>query len=134
MTRERPAKPATILFVDDDKILLDLMRRLLTFGGHKPLTVSSGAAAERLVQERGAEIDLAILDLKMPEMNGLELMERLRASQPRLKVLLVTGYSPQAISERYGIPDSQILRKPFDMAAVLSKIREVLDSPGEESA
>jgi DNA-binding NtrC family response regulator len=134
MTRERPARPATILFVDDDEILLDLMRRLLTFGGHKPLIAASGAAAERLVQERGAEIDLAILDLKMPELNGLELMGRLRASQPRLKVLLVTGYSPQAIYERYGIPDSQILRKPFDMTAVLNKIREVLDSPGEESA
>ena len=131
MTRERPARPATILFVDDDEILLDLMRRLLTFGGHKPLTVSSGAAAEQLAQERGAEIDLAILDLHMPGLNGLELMARLRASQPRLKLLLVTGYNPQLIHGRYGIPDSQILRKPFEVTTVLNKIREVLDSSGE---
>ena len=131
MTHERPVRPATILLVDDDEILLDLMRRLLTFGGHKPLVASSGAVAEQLVQEHGAGIDLAILDLHMPGLNGLELLARLRASQPRLKVLLVTGYNPQLIHGRYGIPDSQILRKPFDMTTLLNRIRAVLDASGE---
>jgi len=83
-----PAK--RILVVDDQESMRDMLADLLEMMGFESRTVESGAQA--LEQLGAADIDLVITDLNMPEMDGLELMKRIKARDPALPVIVITGY------------------------------------------
>jgi len=131
MKQDCSTQAATILVVDDDESLLNLMRLLLEFEGHTAITASSGVAAERLVRERGAEIDLVIVDLCLPDISGPHLLRHLRAIQPNLKGFLITGYSPKTVQDRRDVGSAYFLHKPFDLTTILNKVQEMLAESGE---
>ncbi|MBZ0267363.1 response regulator [bacterium] len=79
-----------ILVVDDQESMREMLADLLDMMGHEAVPVESGREALRTVAEGG--IDLVITDLNMPEMDGMDLMMRLKERHPRLPVIIITGY------------------------------------------
>ena len=87
--REECAMSATILLVEDDPLLLTILRELLEFGGHSVVTCENGR--EAVQQLSMAQIDLVITDLSMPEMDGLELIKVLTFEWPDTRVIAMSG-------------------------------------------
>jgi len=83
-------KSKRILVVDDQESMRDMLADLLDMMGYEPCTVESGTKA--LEQLIASEVDLVITDLNMPEMDGLELMKRIKARIPSMPVIVITGY------------------------------------------
>lgn len=118
----------TIMVVDDETMILRSSRRLLGQLGYCVLTASSGQDALELFQQRESPIDLVILDMIMPGMNGEETLRRLKELDPEVKVLVASGYALEGDSNS---PSSQswggFLQKPFDIDRLALKIRTILD-------
>lgn len=118
----------TVLLVEDDVDMRELVATLLEAAGYKVLKPDSVTAAIELAQTNSANFDLLLTDIIMPDMNGVELYDRVRASRPGVKRLYMTGYAGQDLG-RHGILDSDVvvLEKPFDSTTLLAGIRAVLD-------
>jgi two-component system, cell cycle sensor histidine kinase and response regulator CckA len=114
---------ATILLVEDERPVRSTLRRLLERHGYRVLEASNGQDALTLVAARGAEIDLVLSDMVMPGMGGTELAGRVRGSSPGIPVLLMTGYTEEAIT-RAGdrALDEHIIEKPFTLHTMLEKV------------
>ncbi len=124
----RPDYPSTILFVDDEDVIRDLMARRLSLEGYNALTAGSGKEALRIYREKQHEISLAILDLAMPEMDGKQCLDEILKINPQAKVLIASGY----VEVESGEPMLEngaraFIGKPFDMGEVLHTVRQVLD-------
>jgi CheY-like chemotaxis protein len=78
-----------ILVADDEPQIRKLFERLLTQGGYSVTAVESGAAAMEVIQNQ--VVDLLVLDLSMPEVDGFELLKVLRSTRPELRILAVSG-------------------------------------------
>jgi PAS domain S-box-containing protein len=123
----RPAKQAfgkedsptrgglTVLVVDDDSPVREIMRDMLSAGGNKVLEASHGREALDIYRKRGAEIDVVILDMMMPDMDGAEVFAGLRAIDPRARVIISTGFSADAkIPSLLAAGAKGLLRKPYE--------------------
>jgi PAS domain S-box-containing protein len=118
----------TLLLVDDEAMILDANQQLLSRLGYTVLPVTSGEDAVDLYKEKYATIDLVIIDMVMPKMNGGELYAQLKTINPRVKTILSSGYSINAAAQR--ILDqgcNGFIQKPFDLAQLSTTIRSVLD-------
>jgi signal transduction histidine kinase len=113
----------TILLVDDEESLLTLGARMLEHLGFTVLTVADGLQAVNLYRERGKEIDLVLMDLTMPHMDGAEAFSELRRLNPEVPIVLASGYSHEDVASRFaGKGLSGVLQKPYTLA----KLRESL--------
>jgi two-component system cell cycle sensor histidine kinase/response regulator CckA len=120
---------ATILLVEDEPPVRSTVRRLLERHGYQVLEASNGHDALSLIAARGSEIQLVVSDMVMPGMGGMELASRLRAISPRIPVLLMTGYTEEAIARTGDRPhDGLIIEKPFSQHTMLEKVRGALAS------
>jgi len=109
----RPAN-AAVLVVDDNARVLQAVSQLVGALGYPVLTAASGQEALRVFGEHHAQIGCVLLDLTMPEMDGLETMRALRAVDPAAKIVLSSGYSEQAVRRRIsGDGPTRFLQKPF---------------------
>lgn len=117
-----------ILLVEDEAAVRQLIRRALEASGYTVLEASHGGEAVRVAENQPGPIHLLISDVIMPEMGGRILAERLAAARPGIKVLFVSGYTDDAVV-RHGVLQAEMafLQKPFTMAALTQKVREVLD-------
>jgi CheY-like chemotaxis protein len=118
---------ATILVVDDEPAVLTLCQRMLQSGGYGVVTASSGEAALSLAGNDQHAIDLALLDVMMPGMNGIELASRLRAAHPKLPIVLMTGYSIVEIKGIIGEYHYRIIWKPFKTDSLFRMIDNALE-------
>jgi CheY-like chemotaxis protein len=128
-TNELPGGREVVLVVEDETEARALVVRLLHAQGYTVLEAADGAAALQMVDGYGlASIDLVLTDVVMPQINGLELAERLTARAPSIKVLYMPGYT-EHMSVREGrlTPGLQLVYKPFTRAALIQKVRAVLD-------
>jgi two-component system cell cycle sensor histidine kinase/response regulator CckA len=93
------------------------------------LTASDGRDALAVVAAKAARIDLLVTDVVMPRMGGSDLAAQLRAQQPDVRVLFMSGYTDDAVV-RQGVLHSEVafLHKPFTMHALAAKVRAVLDA------
>jgi PAS domain S-box-containing protein len=122
----------TILLVDDEKMILDVGQALLIQLGYKAIVAKGGEQAVNYMKEKGKEIDLIILDMIMPKMDGSITFDKIRELHPAVPVILSSGYSinEQATQiMRRGC--NGFLQKPFGLSELSQKIRSVLD--GEET-
>ena len=117
----------TILVVEDDDSLRKLTVRFLEGAGYRVLQAGNAQSAIDLVEGFTKSVDLLLTDMIMPAMSGIELSRRLKASQPNLKVLLMSGYAGE-YTARYGTPEPRtpLVEKPFTRRELLSKISAVL--------
>ena len=119
----------TILLVEDNAGLRKLATRLLEPAGYTVLGAATGEEALRLLEGHEKNVHLLLSDVVMPGMSGRQLAEQLAQTRPGMKVLYMSGYTGDTIV-RHGVLEAQVsfLNKPFTAAALLRKIREVLDS------
>ncbi len=117
----------TILLVEDEEGLLELMERILVKYGYTVLKARNGGEALLVMEKRKGGCDLMISDLIMPHMDGKELADRLQQSFSNLAVLFISGYPERTTRERgIAIGDKPFLRKPFSPGELLGKIRSIL--------
>ena len=112
----------TILFVDDEDLVLTMGETILTEFGYKVRTANSGQKALALLSRDDVHIDLVITDLVMPIMSGRELIERVREINPGLPVLCASGYG-LAPDKRIGLA---YLQKPFTSQELLRQVKRLL--------
>jgi two-component system, cell cycle sensor histidine kinase and response regulator CckA len=117
---------ATILVVEDDDAVRHFARRILERAGYRVLAAESGVAALAVSAALDPPVDLLVTDVGMPGMDGRTLAGRLRAAQPGLPVLLVSGY-PQ-VDRGPALSDDRIalLPKPYNAAALLREVGDLL--------
>ena len=116
----------TILLVDDEESLLKLGKEVLCRYGYKVITAENGKKALEIYQRE--KVDLVVLDLIMPEMDGKECLKRLSEIDPDIEVILSTGYSIGEMDlGKEGIYIKGIIRKPFNLKEMLKEVRRVLD-------
>jgi len=130
--RERltPGGRETVLFVEDEVALRDLMHRVLAKGGYTVLAAGDGLEALALVEAHPGRVDLVVTDVVMPRMSGPELASRIRARDPRVRLLYVSGYTADQLRPQTDLgADATLLPKPFTSDGLLRKVREVLDQP-----
>ncbi len=119
----------TILLVEDERNLRELTARLLTDLGYRVLAAPGPLEALALCDDPSGPIDLLLTDVVMPEMNGRQLADAVRSQRSSTRVLFMSGYTQEAVAERgvstAGMP---FLAKPFSLAALSARVREVLGS------
>jgi PAS domain S-box-containing protein len=118
----------TILLVEDDAQLRALTSSVLIHCGYKVLSAAGTEEGLALCRENHRDIHLLVTDVIMPGMNGRQLAEQVKQISPSTKILYVSGYTSNAIVH-YGVldPGLRFLPKPFSLAALVAKVREVLD-------
>jgi two-component system cell cycle sensor histidine kinase/response regulator CckA len=117
----------TVLLVEDEESVRQLVRETLESKGYKVLEADNGDAALQIASGHSGKIDMLITDVVMPGMSGRELSARLCAACPQTKVLYLSGYTEDAIVHEGVIdPDTAFLQKPFTLQALSRKVREVL--------
>ena len=119
---------ATVLVVDDEEYIRVLSRRMLGRLGHHALLAPDGLRALEIFREKRAEIDVVMLDLVMPVMDGVQVFEELKRLDPAVRVVMTSGYHQQEITTRFAGKGIQgFLQKPYviaDLDEVMGKMVE----------
>ncbi|MGO8880303.1 MAG: response regulator [Desulfomonilaceae bacterium] len=122
-----PTKRKTILVVDDEAGVRDLAVKRLDVLGYDTIIAVDGEEGVSVFRERLNEIDLVMLDFKMPKMDGVEAFGELIRIKPDVKVILCSGYTEEAVIEMF--PDQRpagILHKPYNMEDLKGKLEHLL--------
>ena len=119
----------TILLVEDDPVLREMVREVLTAYEYRVLEAGSGVEALRLWDQQNGEVDLLLTDLVMPEgMNGRELAEQLRGRKPGLKVIYSSGYSAEILGNDLQLSGVWFLPKPYNPTQLAHLVRQCIES------
>lgn len=117
----------TILLIEDEGAVRQLVESLLTNAGYTVLAFNDGGPALRLSKSEIAEVDLLVTDIVMPGMSGPDVASQLAQVRPELKVLYVSGYTDHPLITEGQLPDRTMwLQKPFTREELLSKVRSAL--------
>jgi CheY-like chemotaxis protein len=129
--RAAPGGAETVLVVEDEARVRKLIIDVLSSQGYTVLEATRGEEALRICKRRRGAIDLAVLDVVMPEMSGPDLARQILPACPGIRLLYISGYTDEAVLH-HGIPESGLafLQKPFLPDAFLRKVRDVLDTRG----
>lgn len=115
------ADSAAILVVDDDPEVREIVAEFLLDAGHRVMQAEGGLTALNLLSEQ-PDFDLVITDVRMPDMSGIELADRITRERPELKIILISGFFvSQHVARR-------VLRKPFRMKELAEAVRAELAS------
>ncbi len=121
----------SILVVDDDERIRNMVAKILTRTGYTVLTAENGYQALALYRKRKDSIDLVILDLLMPEMGGEQCLDEILNVDPRARVLIASGYAIHAATrEDVESRSCGVIKKPFDLMDLLRVVRRILDDSG----
>ena len=124
----------TVLVVDDETFMLSLADAMLARHGYTVLTATTGQQVLHMFQIwPELKIDVAVLDVVMPGMDGFELAERIRKIRPRLPILYMSAYPEKAELRPEKTRNIPFVPKPFSSLTLVGKIREMLDEPREDS-
>ena len=129
--RPRSGGVARILVMDDDALLRSALRVALEAAGYEVLEAGDGDAGLRLQREQGA--DLVLVDIFMPQRDGLEVIRALRAEAPQTKIVAMSGGGQtgqiEVLRAAAAFGAARILLKPFEPRDLLTAIRELLGEP-----
>jgi len=118
----------TILLAEDEPTVRLVSVKMLENAGYTVLVAEDGRQALRLLEEHAGEIDLAILDVVMPELGGRAVYDRIRKTWPDVRVLFASGYSANAVHTNFVLEEGlSLIQKPYAGNELLRKVRELLD-------
>jgi len=119
----------TILLVDDDPLILDVGKAMLSALGYEVILARGGREATDIYRRGGDRIRLVILDMIMPDMGGGKTYDRLKQIDPGVKVLLCSGYSINGqATEILKRGCKGFIQKPFDLQSLSEKVRTIMDA------
>jgi PAS domain S-box-containing protein len=129
--RARPSRASrrgkeTVLVVEDEVDVRELVAHTLATHGYRVLVARDGEEADAVARERRGTIDLLLTDVVMPRVRGPEIAGRLRSERPDMRVLFMSGYADQG-PEGPEWPSAALLTKPFSVAHLLHEVRAALD-------
>lgn len=117
-----------ILVVDDEPLVCDAVKMMLSFDGHSVETATSGPAALDCLAQ--GPFDLVITDYAMPEMRGDELARRIKASHPAVPIVMITAHAEMLASSGLSMPEiAMVISKPFKLDTLRDAIRLHCDGP-----
>ncbi len=124
----------TVMLVDDEETVRAISGKLLRHMGLEVLTAEDGRRAVGLYRERRNDIDLVLLDLTMPRMNGEEAYRELRRIDPQVQVVLASGYGEEDVSTRFaGKGLAGVLQKPYTIAGLRKLLSGLLPEANSQS-
>jgi len=126
-TKDIPGGTETILVVDDDPLALSITQRLLQKSGYVVWTASGGEEAINMYKQHGEKIDLVLLDVVMPYVNGEEVYRELMRMHADVKILVVSGFTPKTAERLLKVSGARFLSKPFSRNQLATSVREILD-------
>ncbi|MGA8020241.1 MAG: response regulator [Desulfobacterales bacterium] len=119
----------TILVIEDEEMVLDVTCTMLQNLGYRVLAARSGEEALRIADSHDGQIDLALLDIILPDMGGKDIYPRLLASRPNLRVIVCSGYTLNGPAQEILKQGAQgFIQKPYTMAALSEKLSAILNS------
>ena len=122
---------AKILIVEDDLVAVDVLAEMLEGVGHTILRAGNAVAGLNLLAGSRAEIDMVIVDLVLPDLSGIQLIERIREKRPTMPIVVISGYlSPSSVSVREtlgALGVMEMLAKPFDRHDLLAAVLHALE-------
>ncbi len=125
-----PGRGETVLLVEDEDTLRNVTMQVLESCGYQVLAAGNVKTAMDIFAQHRGRIDLLLTDLDLEGDNGAELAENLSASDPRLKVILMSGYPErEMIGHEFGDTDMAYLSKPFSVESLVGKVRQVIQPP-----
>ena len=126
---------ATILLAEDDAIVRESLRLLLESNGYTLIEARDGEEALRLFRTHQGTIDLLITDLAMPNMNGRELVKRVKSFRPNLPVMYISGKTSSPLMKQVILHEgANFLSKPFSYKKLVQKVQELLERRTELGA
>lgn len=112
-----------VLLAEDEVLVMTIARIALEAEGYFVLTARDGEEALEVSRDFAGSIHVLVADVRMPNMDGIELRERILAERPEIKVLLMSAYAGKTQVE--GVP---FLRKPFHLSVLKQRVRELFES------
>jgi hypothetical protein len=129
------AGTTTILLVDDDRLVRELLRQILEEAGYRVLEAAGGEEARTHAERHEGPIHLLLTDVEMPGMNGRRLAELVTAARRETKILIMSGYTDDTeLQQNVRAGRLPFINKPFRPESLLRKVREVLETGDAEPA
>jgi CheY-like chemotaxis protein len=123
-------KPVTVLMVDDEQIVVEPTCLLLKRYGYSVISASSGEQAVNLLKQDGHNIDVVILDMLMPGMDGIETLDHIQRIQPKIPVLIASGNNhPDQIDRALNNGCNGFIRKPYKTSDLHTEIQKCFNYP-----
>jgi two-component system cell cycle sensor histidine kinase/response regulator CckA len=127
LTLEHGGEGERVLLVEDDAVLQEAIRRMLSKSGFEVFPCAEGTEALNILRRTPGRFDVLLTDVVMPKMLGPELAQLVRNEQPDIRILFMSGYAAGALGPTNRLDEGcDLLRKPFGHQQLLSKLREVL--------
>ena len=125
-TAEAQPNQAVVLLVEDEAVVREITGQVLANAGYRVLESSSAAHALELARHYQGRVDLLLTDVVMPEMNGIDLAEQLRAFQPDVITVFMSGYAQSDLVRSIRASSAMHVQKPFTGKFLVSRIAEAL--------
>ncbi|WP_245844106.1 hybrid sensor histidine kinase/response regulator [Nibricoccus aquaticus] len=133
--RRIPKGTETVLVIEDEQALRDLLKALLVPSGYKLLMAPDGVEAVNMLMSEPSTIDAILLDLNLPRMNGLEVYRNIRRLRPDTKVIVISGnITPETRQELIGLGQKDFIPKPYSLEDLAFRLREMLDRKAQSVA
>lgn len=121
-----------ILIVDDEKNVRELLSKHLLKMNHRPVSAENGKAGLKIIDTN--HIDVLISDIRMPDMNGLELLKEVHIKDPSISIIMMTAYATvETAVEAMKLGASDYIMKPFDLNEINESIMKISQNVGEHS-
>jgi two-component system, cell cycle response regulator CpdR len=115
-----------ILLAEDDDVMREYLTRALTRSGYAVSSVDRGTEAMKLI-DAGEEFDLLLTDIVMPEMDGIELAQKVAIAAPALRVMFITGFSAVSLKAGKAMPNAKVLSKPFHLRDLVMEVDRIFE-------
>ncbi len=131
---QSPGQRVTVFVIDDDVRMLAVCRQILEHAGHNVLVAQRGEDAIGTFHEHHPTIDVAVVDWKLPDLSGDEIIEQMLEIDPEARIVFFTGYAVDEETRRRVEPKTKtLLRKPFDGQQLLDAIQAAMGSDNHDS-
>jgi CheY-like chemotaxis protein len=118
---------ARILLAEDDAATRDMVQRALAADGHEVIVTQDGSEALERLQAAPARVELMITDVQMPGLDGIELVEKGLAANPRLRIVLMSGFAGELGRAAHLKPKiSSVVTKPFTLEQIRAVVKAAL--------